>query len=124
MSNKGGEVGKSEEIANKYYEALGKKDLKNVKAFLHPQVTFTDPQESVSGKDNVLEAAESFSKIFTSLKIRSTFGKEGEAVVIYDVAIPGMKGALKASSHLAIKDGLIASIELFYDMSDIEKTFS
>lgn len=111
-----------EEIAKKYYEALGKKDLKSVKAFLHPLVTFTDPQESVSGKDNVLEAAEGFSKIFASLTIRSIFGKEGEAVVIYDVVIPGMKGPLKASSHLTIKDGLIASIELFYDMSGIEKT--
>ena len=111
-------------IAEDYYKALGKKDIHLVKTFLHPEIVFSDPQESVSGKDNVLDAAERFSHIFTSMDVRSVFEKEDEAAVIYNVNISGLKNPLKAVSHLSFKDGLISKIELFYDMSGFKSVRS
>lgn len=102
-------------IATAYYTALGKKDLEEVKRYLHPNIHFTDPQEQVIGKEAVLKAATGFSAIFKSLTIRVKFGSENEAVIIYDVEIPNFAKPLRAASHLSFQEGLISKIDLIYD---------
>jgi len=102
-------------IAVAYYTALGKKNLEEVKRYLHPNIHFTDPQEQVIGKEAVLKAATGFSTIFKSLTIRAKFGSENEAVIIYDVEIPTFAKPLRAASHLSFQDGLISKIDLIYD---------
>jgi hypothetical protein len=98
-----------------YYTALGKKNLEEVKEYLHPHIHFTDPQEQVIGKEAVLKAATGFSTIFKSLTIRAKFGSENEAVIIYEVEIPNFAKPLRAASHLSFRDGLISKIDLIYD---------
>jgi hypothetical protein len=102
-------------IAVAYYTALGKKNLEEVKRYLHPHIHFSDPQEQVIGKEAVLKAATGFSAIFKSLTIRAKFGSENEAVIIYDVEIPNFAKPLRAASHLSFQDGLISKIDLIYD---------
>ncbi len=102
-------------IAVAYYTALGKKNLEEVRRYLHPNIHFTDPQEQVIGKEAVLKAATGFSTIFKSLTIRAKFGSENEAVIIYDVEIPSFAKPLRAASHLSFQDGLISKIDLIYD---------
>ena len=102
-------------IAVAYYTALGKKDLEEVKQYLHSNIHFTDPQEQVVGKEAVLKAAAGFSAIFKSLTIRAQFGSQNQAVIIYDVEIPGFAKPLRAASHLSFQDGLISKIDLIYD---------
>jgi SnoaL-like domain len=102
-------------IAVAYYRALGKKNLEEVKRYLHPNIHFTDPQEQVIGKEAVLKAATGFSAIFKSLTIRAKFGSENEAVIIYDVEISNFAKPLRAASHLSFQDGLISKIDLIYD---------
>jgi len=98
-----------------YYTALGKKNLEEVKRYLHPNVHFTDPQEQVIGKEAVLKAATSFSAIFKTLTIRAKFSSENQAVIIYDVEIPNIAKPLRAASLLSFQDGLISQIDLIYD---------
>jgi hypothetical protein len=98
-----------------YYTALGKKNLEEVKRYLHPNIRFTDPQGQVLGKEAVLKAATGFSAIFQSLTICAKFGSENEAVIIYDVEIPNFAKPLRAASHLSFQDGLISKIDLIYD---------
>lgn len=98
-----------------YYIALGEKNIEKVSEYLHPDIQFTDPQETVNGKETVIKAAKGFSEIFTSLRIQSHFSSENQAVVIYEVEIPGLSKKLEAASLLSFKDGLIAKIQLFYD---------
>lgn len=99
-----------------YYTALGKKDMEAVKKCLHPEVQFSDPQEKVVGRDAVLKAAKGFSAIFKTLTIRAKFGSEIQAMIVYDVEIPGLDKDLRAASLLSFQDGLISNIELIYDM--------
>lgn len=102
-----------------YYKALGEKNIHKVSKYLHPNIQFTDPQETVHGKDAVLSAAKGFSEIFKSLKICSHFGSDNQAVIIYHVEIPGLSKPLEAASLLSFNDGLIAKIQLFYDTKSL-----
>lgn len=102
-------------IAVAYYTALGRKNLEEVKRYLHPNIHFTDPQEQVIGKEAALKAATGFSAIFKSLTIQAKFGSENEAVIIYEVEIPNFAKPLRAASHLSFQDGLISKIDLIYD---------
>lgn len=102
-------------IAVAYYTALGEKNIEAVKKYLHPDIQFTDPQEKVIGREAVLKAAKGFTTIFKTLKIRAKFGSDDQAMIIYDVDIPGLSKHLLAASLLSFQDGLIAKIDLIYD---------
>lgn len=102
-------------LAVAYYTALGEKDLEKVRNCLHPDVEFKDPQESILGREKVLEAARGFTTAFESLTIRSQFGSENQAMIVYDVVITGVVQKLFAASLLDFSEGLISRIELFYD---------
>ncbi|MDP1879317.1 MAG: nuclear transport factor 2 family protein [Parachlamydiaceae bacterium] len=108
-------------VAVAYYTALGEKKIEEVKKYLHSNIQFTDPQETVIGKDAVLKAAKGFTSIFKSLTIRAKFGSEDQAMIIYDVEIPGLSKNLHAASLLSFHDGLISKIELFYDSKSLSK---
>ncbi len=98
-----------------YYTALGEKNIEEVKKYLHPDIQFTDPQEKVIGREAVLKAAKGFTGIFKTLTIRAKFGSENQAMIVYDVEIPGLAKKLHAASLLSFQEGLISKIELFYD---------
>lgn len=105
----------TKDIAVAYYTALGKKDLEAVKKCLHPNVQFTDPQEKVEGREAVLKAAKGFTAIFKTLTIHAKFGSKNQAMIVYDVDIPGLPKILRAASLLSVQEGLISRIELIYD---------
>jgi len=98
-----------------YYTALGEKNIEAVKEYLHPDIQFTDPQEKVIGREAVLKAAKGFIGVFKMLTIRAKFGSEDQAMIVYDVEIPGLAKNLHAASLLSFQEGLISKIELFYD---------
>jgi hypothetical protein len=102
-------------LAVAYYTALGEKNIEKVNEYLHPDIQFTDPQETVIGREAVLKAAKGFSAIFKSLTIRSKFGSEDQAMIVYDINIPSLAKDLHAASLLSFQEGLISKIELFYD---------
>lgn len=98
-----------------YYTALGKKDIEAVKKYLHPNIQFSDPQEKIVGKEAVLQAAARFSTIFKTLTIQAQFGSEDQAMIVYEVEIPGLTKNLCAASLLSFQDRLISKIDLIYD---------
>lgn len=102
-----------------YYKALGEKNIELVKEYLHPDIQFSDPQEKVIGREAVLKAAQGFTGIFKSLTIRAQFGSENQAMIVYDVEIPGLSKKLKAASLLTFQEELISKIELFYDSKSL-----
>lgn len=104
-----------------YYTALGEKNIEEVKKYLHPDIQFTDPQETIFGKEAVLKAAQGFSRIFKSLAIRAKFGSENQAMIVYEVEIPGLPKKLQAASLLSFQEGQISKIELFYDSKGLKR---
>lgn len=108
-------------VAVAYYNALGEKDIEKVKGYLHSDIQFSDPQEKVIGREAVLQAAKGFTGIFKSLVIRAKFGSENQAMIVYEVEIPGLPKKLQAASLLSFEEGLISRIELFYDSKGLGK---
>lgn len=98
-----------------YYKALGQKNLEEVQKYLHPNIQFTDPLEKVIGKEAVLQAAQKFAGVFKTLTIHAEFGSEEQAMIVYDVEIPGFAKKLRAASLLRFNKGLISEIDLVYD---------
>jgi hypothetical protein len=56
--------------------------------------------------------------IFKSLAIRAEFGSENQAMIVYEVEIPGLP-KLQAASLLSFQEGLISKIELFYESNTL-----
>jgi len=104
-----------------YYTALGEKNIEKVSKYLHSDIQFTDPQETVIGRESVLKAAQGFAGIFKTLTIRAPFGSEDQAMIVYEVEIPGLSKKLQAASLLSFQEGLISKIELFYDSKGLGK---
>ena len=105
----------TKKIAVAYYTALGKKDLEEVKKYIHPDIQFSDPMETKIGKEAFLEAASRFSNMFDTLKIFEQFGSEEKAMIVYEVNVPSLAKPLRAASLLGFREGMIVSIELIYD---------
>lgn len=106
---------RSAATAETYYTLVAKKNGEEVKKHLHPDVEFYGPLAHLKGKEAVFEATNNFMKMFKSLTIRAKFGAGDQAMVVYDVDIPGIVKNFPGASLLNFRDGLIARIELFYD---------
>ena len=74
----------------------------------------------VAAKEAVLKAAKGFTGIFKTLTIRAKFGSEDQAMIVYEVEIPGLTKKLHAASLLSFREGLISQIELFYDSKGLK----
>lgn len=115
----GGHMKENKAIGVAYYTALGEKNMEKVQEYLHTDIQFIDPQEKIIGKEAVLKAAKGFAGIFNNLTIHSKFGSEDQAMIVYEVEIPGLANPLKAASLLSFQSGLISKIELFYDSKNL-----
>jgi hypothetical protein len=100
-----------------YYKHVGEKNEEAVKKQLAPHVELSSPLAIVKGRDAVLESTKNFMKTFHSLTIRAKFGREHQAMIVYDVDIPGISSQFPGASLLTFENGLITKIQLFYDAS-------
>lgn len=105
------------EQAEKYYTLIGEKKIEEIKDLLDPEVEFIGPLATMHGKNAVVDATGKFMEMFRSLEIRAKFGNGHQAVIIYDVDIPGMTEKFPGASFLKFRNGKIVGIELFYDGS-------
>ncbi|MGA8163869.1 MAG: nuclear transport factor 2 family protein [Waddliaceae bacterium] len=103
--------------AEKYYQLISEKNIREIKGFLDANVEFSGPLATLQGKEAVIEATSNFMKMFKSLKIRAKFGTDDQAMIVYDVDIPEVIEKFPGASLLSFRDGLIVRIELFYDGS-------
>lgn len=100
--------------AEEYYQLVGAKNVEDVKKYLSPDVTFFSPLASLKGKEAVIMATSHFMDALKSLTIRAKFGSDGQAMIVYDVDLPGVEKEFPGASLLTFEDGLIVRIELFF----------
>jgi hypothetical protein len=109
--------------AEEYYKLIGEKKVEEIKKYLDHDVEFYSPLATLKGKEAIAEATGNFMNAIISLKIRAKFGSEDQAMIIYDVAIPGMANNFPGASLLTFRNNLIVRIELFHDASHFKKEF-
>jgi hypothetical protein len=105
------------ELAEEYYLLIGEKNIEKVKHYLDPQVEFYGPLATLAGKEAVAGAVSNFMHVFKSLTIRAKLGAKDQAMIVYDVDIPGISTHFPGASLLSFRNGMIVRIELFYDGS-------
>ncbi len=98
-----------------YYTLIGKKDAEGIKEYLCPNVEFYSPMATLKGRDDVVIATSHFMNAIQSLAIRAQFGSAEQAMIVYDVDMPGIATHFPGASLLSFRDGMIVRIELFYD---------
>lgn len=109
--------------AEEYYKMLGEKNIEGIKKYLDPNIEFYSPLATLKGKEDVVGATGNFMNAFKSLKIRAKFGSEEQAMIVYDVDIPGVVDNFPGASLLTFGNNLIVRIELFHDASHFAKEF-
>jgi SnoaL-like domain len=111
----------SMQLGEEYYTLVGERNVEGIKKFLHPDVQFQSPLATLKGKDAVVEATSGFMKTFQSLTIRAKFGAGDQAMIVYDLDIPGISPSFPGASLLTFRDGKIIKIELFFDAALFKK---
>lgn len=101
--------------AEEYYMLISQKSAEGMKKYLHPDVELYGPLASLKGKEAVIEATGNFMNAFKSLTIRAKFGAGDQAMLVYDVDLPGVAKAFPGASLMTFRNGFIVRIELFYD---------
>jgi len=102
-------------IAETYYKALGEKNIEATEKYLNVDVQCIGPLVKVVGRGNVVEANKKFISLFKTLKIRSSFASQDQAMIVYDLECEAPVNIFSAAALLTFKDNLICKIELFYD---------
>ncbi|MBS3904293.1 MAG: nuclear transport factor 2 family protein [Simkania sp.] len=105
--------------AEEYYKLIGEKNAEGIKKYIHPDVKFYSPMATLSGKESVIEATSNFMNVFKSLTIRAKFSSGDQAMIVYDVDIPGIAKDFPGASLLSFSEDLIVRIQLFYDGSHL-----
>lgn len=109
--------------AEEYYKLIGEKNVEGLKKYLDAEVEFISPLATLKGKEAVAEATGNFMKAFKTLKIRAKFGSRDQAIIVYDVDMPGVANNFPGTSLLTFRNNLIVRIELFHDASHFAKEF-
>lgn len=107
-------------IAESYYTAMNKAHFDELSSHLHPNVKLISPLAEILGKEEVLNAAKNFSKLFDSLKIQAKFSEGNQVVLVNEFIFPDPIGKFHAATLMTIKDKLIERLELFYDARPFE----
>ncbi len=106
-------------LAVDYYTQVGNKNPQGFSKYLHHDVEFFGPLANLKGKKEVVEATTNFTHAFHSLTIKAKFCTGDQAMVVYDVDLPGVSKAFPGAALLNFRDGLIVRIQLFYDGSRV-----
>lgn len=109
-------------IAQAYYTAMAERNFDGVAQYLDKDVIFVAPLTTVIGKEAFLERVKEFFAYSVNLTIRTVFGSQDQAVVIFTLDYPAPIGRVETAALLNIDAGLIVRIELFYDGRLFEKS--
>ncbi len=99
-----------------YYGAVGSQNITGVAELMHPAARLIGPLGEVEGREAVLQAVTKFATLLKSLRVKASFGSEDQAMVNYDVDFGEPIGICRSASLMTFENGLIARIELFYDV--------
>lgn len=105
------------DIAEKYYSAMGNKDVAGMGKYLHSDIHFVGPLAEIKGKEEVLDSVSKLLGFFKTLTItiRAKLDSKDQAMLAYDLDCSEPIGKLRVAALLDFRDGLISKIELFFD---------
>lgn len=104
-------------VVEDYYRHMLLGEFDAMAACLHPEVVFASPLARMSGRIAVAEAARSLRESLVGIDFRAKFESEDGVMLAYDFEFKAPRGRLPSAGWMTVKDGCIASIELYFDAS-------
>jgi hypothetical protein len=109
------------EIAQEYFAAFKRKDAEEIAKLLHPEVHLKSPIADFTGREPFLAMCRKIFPQLEDLVVRAEFASETEVVTIYDFVLKQPIGRTRTANLMIFEDGLIRSVELFFDARPFEK---
>ena len=106
-------------IVGDYLEGWNRKDASAFAAVLAPDVRFKGPLAQTEGRDAFLAAVTRMFPMVEKLELRALFTEDDRALAIYDFICAAPVGCLRTAEMIELRDGLIASSELFFDTAPL-----
>lgn len=111
----GGAATQRHDVVRRYADAWARRDLDAILACMHPSVKFTGPNVSADGRDAYRASTQRFLGLVQQVKVRASVENKGEAMLAYDFICRQPIGTSAVAELVTIKDGLIATSEIFFD---------
>lgn len=109
------------QIVNQYIAAWKKKDADAIAACVTPDVHFKGPNAETTGRESFVAASRRMFPLLQEYQLRSLFVEGDRAMFAYDFVCAEPVGVCRTAELVTIKDGLIASSEIFFDARPFEK---
>lgn len=104
-------------VARAYHDAWQRRDYDAAWRLLGEDLTVEVPINSYNSKAAFAEAAQRTREMATAVTPIAEFGNDGEAVLIYDMALP--IGDLRIAEYFAVSHGRIAQITHIHDTATL-----
>lgn len=98
-----------------YFDVWNRKDAAGIRALLHPDVRFVGPLTQMQGRENVAASFASLLPMLQEVALRHVLTDGERAIATYDFICNDPIGRIRIAEALTFSDGLIMSIELFFD---------
>ena len=109
------------QIVNQYIAAWKSKDANAIAAVVAPNVDFKGPNAETTGREAFVAACQRMFPLLAEYKLRTLVLNGDLAMFAYDFVCPEPVGVCRTAELITIKDGLIASSEIFFDARPFEK---
>lgn len=105
------------DLAKRYYAAMLDQDFVAMAHYLHPEVQFSSPLASLSGREAVVAAAEKLVAQLERINYRAEFSAGKQIMLAYDFIFHAPLGKLPAAvlMDMEMTAQQIVRIELFFD---------
>ena len=120
MSTTANEEKQNLTTAISYYQAMVNRDYEKIGYYLGQDARLISPLSEITGKKNVINAANNFAKMLKSIDIKSSFAKDNQVILVYNMHLQEPINSLKAVTLMSFKKAVITKIELFYDARPFE----
>lgn len=102
-------------LVTDYFQAFAARDFARLREVLAEDLQFVGPSMTRARADDYLGALRRLTAIHVRNDIRRVFADGDEVCVVYDFVTDTAAGALPMIEWIAVRDGRIRSIRLFYD---------
>ncbi|MFC7624297.1 nuclear transport factor 2 family protein [Microlunatus sp. GCM10028923] len=108
------------EVAVRFIEAFGRRDLTTLTECLADDVVFESPRVRLAGRDQVVAGIAEFAGLVEAVQVTARYGDEHGAVVVYEM-LTGPFGTIRAADHLTVVDGRITTDILIFDTAALNR---
>lgn len=107
-------------LCSAYLDAWSRKNLEDVAALVHPDVSFRAPMQELHGRAAYIEATRRVFTLLERMDIRAQFISGDRAVLIYDFVCSEPIGVSRTAEMVRFHEGLLRETELFFDARPFE----